>query len=136
MDIKKYIHPILATLTLSGLTLFLTITRLSPCISYSANNFCDQTSILNIIIFFTSNFIFLTSAFLLFNFLIRIKVSNLQHINHDFNTSLRQGILLSMFANTCIIFIALNILTWWSSLILLTMTILTEFLFLQKKAIN
>ena len=132
MNFKKFYLPILSILFASGISLALIVTRLSPCLEYGSNSLCNFTSYLNLSFFYLSSFLLLTSIFTLVNFFFRNSFFSKDEINHHFNVSLRQGLLLSIFINICISFLQLQILKWWTSLLLLILIVLTEFLFLQR----
>lgn len=134
MNFKKYYLPILLILLASGISLSLIITRLTPCTEYGSSSVCSSSSYLNISFFYLSSFFFLTSFLSLINFTFRQHFFAKEELNHHYNTSLRQGILLSLFINLNISFLQLGILKWWTSLLLLILTVLTEFLFLQKRS--
>lgn len=133
MIFKKYQLPLLIISLASISTLTLILTRMSPCIQYGSSTICTQSSISSLIFFYISLLISLSSIFALITFTIRNKFSLPEKINHNFNTSLRQGILFSAFTTLSLSFLSLGILKWWTSIILLTMIILIEFLSLQKR---
>jgi uncharacterized protein YacL len=131
---KKYQLPLLVFSLLSASTLGLIITRMSPCLTYGNSNICNQTSTLNLSFLYLSLLIFIASTFTTITFTLRQKNSEPEKLNHYFNTSLRQGLLFSIFSTICLLFLSLNILKWWTSLILLTLIILIEFITLQKRS--
>lgn len=130
---KKYQLPLIIFSLLSASTLALIITRMSPCLTYGNSQICSQTSTLNLSFFYLSLFIFIASTFSVVTFTLRQKNSQPEKQNHYFNTSLRQGLLFSIFTTICLLFLSFNILKWWTSLILLILVILTEFIALQKR---
>jgi hypothetical protein len=131
---KKYQLPLLVFSLLSASTLGLIITRMSPCLTYGNSNICNQTSTFNLSFLYLSLLIFIASTFTTITFTLRQKNSEPEKLNHYFNTSLRQGLLFSIFSTICLLFLSLNILKWWTSLILLTLIILIEFITLQKRS--
>lgn len=130
---KKYILPLLTMLLMSAATFTLVITRMSPCKEYGSNQVCSQLALINHIFLYLSLTIFIACLFAIITFSLRSKNSPEEKHNHYFNTSLRQGILISIFASVSVFFLSLNILKWWTSLILLILIILIEFISLQKR---
>lgn len=132
---KKYQLPILSMGLMSLATLALVVTRMSPCREYGSNQICNQVAPINLIFFYLSITILVACLFTSITFFIRSRNSEPEKLNHYFNTSLRQGILVSVFSSVCIFFLSLNILKWWTSLVLLILIILIEFISLQKRQI-
>lgn len=112
MDYKKLIKPILIFTIISWTALILVLIRLEPCLTYSVN-FCDKTSSLALILFYSSLFFALTSTFTLVGYLGRVYINNNEVFASDFNASIRQGLLLSICVLISLGLLAMNILNWW-----------------------
>lgn len=132
---KKYLLPVLLMMLMSASTFILVITRMSPCREYGSTQICSQISPINHIFLYLSLTIFIACFFASLTFFLRAKKAPEEKHAHYFNTSLRQGILISIFSSVSIFFLSLNILKWWTSLILLILIILIEFISLQKRQI-
>ncbi len=130
---KKYFLPLIVFCSISLTTLTLIITRMSPCREYGNSSICSEILPINHIFLYLSIAIFLGSLFSIITFWLRQRSSQSENLDHYFNTSLRQGVLFSLFSTTCVFFLSLGILKWWTSLLLLVLVILTEFLSLQRK---
>jgi len=131
---KKYQLPLILMSFISFSTLALVITRMSPCKDYGSNQICSQSANINHIFLYLSLYIFIACLFASISFYLRVRNSDTEKINHHFNTSLRQGVLVSIFTTTSVFFLGLNILKWWTSIILLVLIILIEFMSLQKRS--
>lgn len=98
------------------------ITKLSP--------FTSTT--LALLLFYASLCLALTGTFTLLNYYLRLMMNKRQIYNAQFNTALRQGLLLSLMVCIALIFQRLKVLTWWDSLLLLGIVLLIEFYFMAK----
>lgn len=133
MNYKKIIPALIIFAIISWTCLSLVILKLEPCAVYSAQTFCERTSSLAMILIYSSLFFALTSTFSLIGFLARIYLNNNEVFASHFNVSLRQGILLSACISTCLILLTLNILKWWTTLIIFGLILFIEFYFLNQE---
>lgn len=99
------------------------ITKLSPFTSTG----------LALSLFYTSLMLALTGTFTLINYYVRISLSKGEIYNVQFNTSLRQGFLLSAMVCLALAFQRLKVLTWWDGLLLLAIVLLIEFYFMARE---
>ncbi len=132
---KKYLAPLVIITVISWTAFILVLIRLEPCRSYSSTGFCGSVSTIGVILFGLSLFFALTGLYTILGYLSRILFYKQEvHVNH-FNISLRQGILLSTCSEAALIFLSVNVLRWWTALLLFGMIVLIEFYFLSKDPI-
>jgi len=132
--IKKHLTPIAILSIISWTGFILVIFRLEPCRTYSSTEFCNTTSSLAMILFYASLFFALTGTFTILGYLSRVWIYKTEIYTNHLNISLRQGILLSICSMTILAFLSLNILRWWTTILLLLTIILIEFYFLSKES--
>lgn len=82
--------------------------------------------------FFVSLFFALTSTFTVIGFYIRVWFNRNEIYYDHINVSLRQGILLTLITLGCLLFQLLNVLTWWSGLLLIAAVTMIEFYLVAK----
>ena len=101
---------------------FVVINKLSP------NNHTE----LALFFFFLSLFIALASFFGILIYFLRLQVvRNFQ--GRVFNVSLRQGILVGFLAIFTLIFQLINVLSWWTGLLLVVSVVLLEYYFSSRE---
>lgn len=101
---------------------------------YQNQNF-DNQELLNIILFQTGLFIFLSAVFSIFLFWIRRRKAGEQRTRSLcvlMNVSVRQGILLALGVSILLILQSFRILTWWDSLLAVGAVFLIELYFLTR----
>lgn len=101
---------------------FMVVYKLSP--------FSQPTLALSL--FYSSLFLALAGAFALLFYGLRSWANKKEIYNVHLNTSLRQGILLSIMIITGLGFQRLRVLTWWDGLLLLAIVLLVEFYFMSR----
>ncbi len=79
--------------------------------------------------FVVTLFIALACTFTVLGFYFRVWLFKNEIFYKHINTALRQGVLLSLIAVFCLVFQMLRVLTWWSGLLLIVITVLLEFYF-------
>jgi len=131
---RKYILPISILSIISWTGFFLIIFLMEPCTLYSniSGIFCEKDSILSLSLLYTSLFFALSSMYSVIGYLVRMKNHQTDLFNSHFNISIRQGILLAIFTLGILAFASLNILKWWTSLILFITILLIELNFLNQ----
>lgn len=88
--------------------------------------------LLSVTLFYSSLFIALTGTFALLLYLLRMWANKKEVFNIHLNTSLRQGVLLSLMLIAGLVFQRLRVLTWWDGILLLAIVLLIEFYFNKK----
>ncbi len=131
MDYKKYKAPLSIFTVISWTALILVLIRLEPCITYSTE-FCDKTSSLALILFYSSLFFALTSSFTLVGFMGRVFINNNEVFSSDFNASIRQAVLLAISIVVCLAILAAKILSWWLTTILFGVILTIELYFFNQ----
>lgn len=119
---KKYLQPLLTASIISWIGWAVVIIKLDPY----------ESTGLALALFFLSLLIALTCTFSLIGFYLRkwltLNEANISYIN----TSIRQGLLLSLCTLICISFLMLGVLTWWNGLLVVVVIILLEFYITSK----
>lgn len=87
---------------------------------------------LSLTLFYASLFIALAGTFTLLLYFLRVWANKKEIYNVHFNTSMRQGLLLSAMMIIGLGFQRLRVLTWWDGLLLLAIVLLIEFYFMSK----
>ena len=95
-------------------------------------NHYESTS-LALAFFYLSLFIALSCTFTLVGYFFRLWLYENEVFYLHINISLRQGVLLSLIAISCLVLLMLNVLMWWSGLLLIFAAILLEFYFASRE---
>jgi Na+/melibiose symporter-like transporter len=129
MQNHKYLIIIGLAAILSWSAWGLVIQNLEPCNTYDYYAFCKTSAKPALILFFVSLFFALTSTLTIAGYYLRLFLNkNEVFINH-INIALRQGTLLALLTLSALGMLALSVLTWWSSLLLITAFSLIEYYF-------
>ncbi len=119
---KKYIQPLMIAGAVSWLSWIVVIWKLDPY----------ESTGLALALFFLSMLIALTCSFTLLGFYLRKWVTQNEASISYINTSIRQGLLLSLCTLICLAFLLLGVLTWWNGLLVVAIIILLEFYITSK----
>ncbi len=119
---STYIYAILVATFISWTSFILVIFKLSPF----------SQPALSLGLFYSSLFLAITGTFTLIFYFLRLWARKTEIHNSHLNTSLRQGILLSLMLVVGLGFQRLRILTWWDGLLLLAIILLLEFWFMSR----
>jgi hypothetical protein len=132
---KKNILPLTIFSVISWASFILVMIFLEPCSTYSnvEGLFCQTPSTLGQLLFYFSIFFALTCTYTIIGYFSRIWTQKMEVYSNFFNISLRQGILLAFTTIGILVFLSLDILKWWTTLILLITVILIEFNFLSRE---
>lgn len=122
MPHNAYLSTILAASLLSWTSWFVVVYKLSP--------FSQQS--LSLTLFYTSLFVALSGTFALLLYFLRVWANKKEVYSSHLNTSIRQGVLLSMMVVIGLGFQRLRVLTWWDGLLLLAIVLLIEFYFMSR----
>lgn len=85
--------------------------------------------------FYLSLFIALSCTFTLAGYFFRLWLYKNEIFYIHINISLRQGVLLSLIAVSCLVLLMLKVLTWWSGTLLIVAAVLLELYFASKEEI-
>ena len=124
MSHNKYIAIIAGSGLLAWIGWLLVLFKLSPY----------QTLGLSLAFFYVTMFIALSATFAVVGFYFRVWLFKNEIFYRHINVALRQGILLSLIAVFCLIFQMMRVLSWWSGLLLVVISVLLEFYFSAKDA--
>lgn len=132
---NKHLLPLSIFSVISWASFILVIIFLEPCSVYSnvEGLFCHAPSSLGQILFYLSIFFALTCTYTSIGYFSRIWSQKVEVYSNYFNISLRQGILLALTTIGILVFLSLDILKWWTTLLLLITVILIEFNFLSRE---
>lgn len=132
---KKQIVPLSIFSVVSWTSFILVIIFMEPCITYSnvEGLFCQQSSTIGQLLFYTSAFFAFSCTYTILGYLSRIWSQKHELYSNFFSISLRQGILLALTTIGILVFLSLDILRWWTTLLLLITVILIEFNFLSRE---
>jgi hypothetical protein len=119
MSHNKYIAIIAGSGLLAWIGWLLVLFKLSPY----------QTLGLSLSFFYVTLFIALSATFAVGGFYFRVWLFKNEIFYRHINVALRQGIFLSLIAVFCLIFLMMKVLTWWSGLLLVVISVLLEFYF-------
>ena len=119
MSHNKYIAIIAGSGLLAWLGWLLVLFKLSPY----------QTLGLSLGFFYVTLFIALSATFAVVGFYFRVWLFKNEIFYRHINVALRQGIFLSLIAVFCLIFQMMKVLSWWSGLLLVVISVLLEFYF-------
>ena len=117
MTYKKYLSGIAVAAIVSWTSWLLVVHKLSPF----------ESTWLALALFFVSLLFALMCTLTLIGFFVRQRLNNNEIYYHHINTSLRQGILLSILINTCLFLQIFGLLSWWSGFLLVLIVTLVEF---------
>ncbi|MBU1019307.1 MAG: hypothetical protein ABII07_00980 [Patescibacteria group bacterium] len=119
---KKYIQPLLIASAISWVGWTVVMLKLDPY----------ESTGLALALFFLSLLIALTCTFSILGFYLRKWITaNEANISY-INTSIRQGLLLSLCTLICLSFLMLGVLTWWNGLLVVAVIVLLEFYITSK----
>lgn len=124
MSHHKYIAIIAGSGLLAWMGWLLVLFKLSPY----------QTLGLSLAFFYVTMFIALSATFAVIGFYFRVWLFKNEIFYRHINVALRQGIFLSLIAVFCLIFQMMRVLSWWSGLLLVVISVLLEFYFSAKDA--
>lgn len=124
MSHHKYIAIIAGSGLLAWTGWLLVLFKLSPY----------QTLGLSLSFFYVTMFIALSATFAVVGFYFRVWLFKNEIFYRHINVALRQGIFLSLIAVFCLIFQMMRVLSWWSGLLLVVISVLLEFYFSAKDA--
>lgn len=124
MSHNKYIAIIAGSGLLAWMGWLLVLFKLSPY----------QTLGLSLAFFYVTMFIALSATFAVVGFYFRVWLFKNEIFYRHINVALRQGIFLSLIAVFCLIFQMMRVLSWWSGLLLVVISVLLEFYFSAKDA--
>jgi len=92
-----------------------------------------QSTSLALAFFYLSLLIALSCTFTLVGYFFRIWLYKNEIFYFHINISLRQGIILSLIAVSCLVLLMLDVLTWWSGGLLISAAVLLEFYFASRE---
>lgn len=122
MTHSRYISLIVFSGLLAWVAWLLIVFKLSPF----------ESSGVALTFFFLAFFIALACTFAVVGFYFRLVMYRNEIFYSHISLALRQGVLLSMVANLCLVLQMLRVLNWWSGFLLVVMTLLLEFYFSAK----
>lgn len=94
-----------------------------------------ESTSLALAFFYLSLFIALSCTFTLIGYYFRLWLYKNEIFYLHINISLRQGVLLSLIAICCLVLLMLDVLTWWSGMLLIFAAVLFEFYFASREEI-
>lgn len=113
----RYIQPLIIAGGISWISWLVVISKLDPY---------ESTGVA-LSLFFLSLLVALTCSFGLAGFYLRKWVTRNEVGISYINTSIRQGLLLSLCTIICLAFLLLGVLTWWNGLLVVAIIVLLEF---------
>lgn len=119
MTHNRYIAYIAGAGGLAWLGFLLVITRLSPY----------ENMEMALSFFFLTLFIALSSTLGVIGFYFRVWLYKNEIFYRHIGVALRQGVFLSLITVFCLVFQIIKVLTWWSGLLLILISVLLEFYF-------
>ncbi|MFA6529246.1 MAG: hypothetical protein WCT46_06985 [Candidatus Gracilibacteria bacterium] len=114
---KKYLQPLMMAGIVSWIGFSVVLTKLDPY----------ESTGLALSLFFLSLLIALTCTFSVIGFYLRKWLTSNEVSISYVNTSIRQGLLLSLCTLISLAFLLLGVLTWWNGLLVVTVIVLLEF---------
>jgi len=120
---KRYLGVVGATGVIAWLAFATVILKFNPY---------ESTS-MALVFFYASLFIALSSTFTLVGYFFRLWLYRNEVFYMHINISLRQGIILSVIAVSCLILLMLNVLSWWSGILLIFAVTLLELYFTSQE---
>lgn len=128
MNIQKKFNVFVGVAGIISLAAFLLVLfRLDPCV-FPGQDMCERPSHLSLTLFFLSLFFLLVCVFSGIGFYLRRQLSEEFYFDY-LRISLRQGVLLSICAVSCLLLLLFGVLTWWSGFLLLATVFLIELFF-------
>ncbi|EKD63567.1 MAG: hypothetical protein ACD_51C00253G0003 [uncultured bacterium] len=119
---KKYIQPLMIASIMSWTGWIVVVLKLDPY----------ESTGLALALFLLSMLVALTCTFGIIGFYLR-KWLTVNEISISYiNTSIRQGLLLSLCTLVCLSFLMLGVLTWWNGLLVVAIIVLLEFYITSK----
>jgi hypothetical protein len=119
MTHHKYISYIALSGIVGWIAWLLVVFKLSPYESMG----------LSLSFFFLTLAIALSCSFTVFGFYFRVWLFRNEIFYKHINIALRQGVFLSLITVFCLVFQMMKVLTWWSGLLLVAISVLLEFYF-------
>lgn len=119
MTHNRYIAYIAGAGGLAWLGFLLVITRLSPY----------ENMEMALSFFFLTLFIALSSTLGVIGFYFRVWLYKNEIFYRHIGVALRQGVFLSLITVFCLVFQIIKVLTWWSGLLLILISVFLEFYF-------
>ena len=119
MSHHKYISYIALSGIVGWIAWLLVVFKLSPYESMG----------LSLSFFFLTLAIALSCSFTVFGFYFRVWLFRNEIFYKHINIALRQGVFLSLITVFCLVFQMMKVLTWWSGLLLVAISVLLEFYF-------
>lgn len=92
-----------------------------------------ESTSLALAFFYLSLFIALSCTFTLIGYFFRLWLYKNEVFYLHINISLRQGVLLSLIAISCLVLLMLKVLLWWSGTLLIFAAVLLEFYFASRE---
>lgn len=123
---KKYLAFVILSAIVGWTSLIIVLTKLEPCTAPGEITLCKSAHGLGIGLIFASIMVTLAATCTLIGLGFRFWLSRDEIGPDSFNVSLRQGIELAACSVSALILLLLESLTWWSGILLLTITILFE----------
>ena len=113
-----------------GLTaFFLVLSKMEPCTAPGGRRLCYSVSGLSLSLFFLSAAVALTGTFTFLGFGLRYWLNRSELYRDHLNVSIRQAILLTLCALGSLALLLLNVLAWWSGLLLIAIIVCIELYF-------
>ncbi|MDD4352151.1 MAG: hypothetical protein PHU71_04180 [Candidatus Gracilibacteria bacterium] len=112
----------------------LVVTKLSPCVKWLNNTVCSAGNTKALIAFYATLFLALTGLLAIIGFYLRVYWKKNELYYENVNIAFRQGILVSLAICGLLALQSFRVLTWWDSLILVLLLLITEFSFLKRNA--
>lgn len=86
-------------------------------------------------LFYLSLFFALACTFTVVGFYFRMWLNKNEVFYNHIHIAFRQGLLLTVIALGCMTFLLLNVLTWWSGLLLIAVVTMVEFYFAAREPV-
>ncbi|MBI2453763.1 hypothetical protein HYV58_01135 [Candidatus Peregrinibacteria bacterium] len=129
MFIRKHLAILFFAVAVGWLAFSMVIAKLEPCTEPGIITLCYSVSALSLSLFFLSGFFAFAGTFTLIGFWLRIWFNSTEIYLDHLNISLRQGVLLSLCTLGSLGMLLLNVLTWWTGLLFLTIITVVELYF-------
>lgn len=125
MSPRKYLIILSCVATVGWAVFFLVLTKLEPCKAATALRMCPIQGG-SLLLLLVSLAMAIASTCIAVGFGLRLWVNDFEVYREHLSISIRQGILLTLMALILVLFLLLNVLTWWSGLLLVSITVLLE----------